>query len=149
MLPAKLQRTLDAFAFFTDRSERIQALISIAERFRPVADAVAKRPYPETAKVPACESEAYCFPVPRQDGTLDFHFAVDNPQGISARAMAVVLAESLSGAPLVEVVAVPGDLPTQLFGPELSMGKTMGLTGMVAMAKVAAQRALTRDNPAP
>lgn len=145
MLPAKLQRTLDAFAFMTDRSERIQALIDIAERFKPVPEAVARRPFPEAARVPACESEAFCFPRDREDGTLDFHFAVENPQGISAKAMAVVLAESLSGAPLSEVAAVPRDLPTQLFGPELSMGKTMGLSGMVAMVQVAARRTLAGD----
>jgi cysteine desulfuration protein SufE len=145
MLPARLQRTLDAFALMGDRSERIQALIAISERFRPVPEEVAVRPYPEAAKVPACESEAYCFPRPGADGTLEFHFAVENPQGISAKAMAVVLAEGLSGAPLEQVVAVTRDLPSQLFGAELSMGKNLGLTGMVAMVQAAARRALAGD----
>ncbi len=143
-LPAKLARLLDAFALMPDRSERIQALISIARRFREVPDAVAARPYPESAKVPACESEAFLFTQPQADGTLKLHFAVENPQGISAQAMAVILDETLSGEPLAQVAQVPRDLPYQLFGNELSMGKSMGLMSMVAMAQAAARRELAR-----
>jgi cysteine desulfuration protein SufE len=148
-LPAKLARLVDAFALMPDRSERIQALIGIAERFRPVPESVAQRPYPEEAKVPACESEAYLFHKPQDDGTLKLHFAVENPQGISAQAMAVILDETLSGAPLAQVARVPRDLPYKLFGNELSMGKSMGLMSMVAMAQAAARRELARRAAVP
>ncbi len=149
-LPPKLARLVDAFALMPERSERIEALIGIAERFRPVPESVAARPYPEENKVPACESEAYLFARPQEDGTLKLHFAVENPQGISAQAMAVILDETLSGAPLDQVAKVPRDLPYKLFGNELSMGKSMGLMGMVAMAQNAARRAsASRDTPAP
>jgi cysteine desulfuration protein SufE len=141
-LPPKLARLLDGLALVPDRADRIQLLIDVAGRFRGVPERLAARPYPEEAKVPACESEAYLFAEERPDGTLDFHFAVENPQGISARAMAVILEESLSGAPLDEVARVPGDLPYQVFGDELSMGKSMGLGGMVAMVQAAARRCL-------
>jgi cysteine desulfuration protein SufE len=67
---------------------------------------------------------------------------VENPQGISARAMAVILDETLSGAPLTEVSQVGNDLPYEIFGTELSMGKSMGLDGMVAMVRAAARRRL-------
>lgn len=143
-LPPKLARLVDAFALMPERSERIEALIGIAERFHPVPESVAARPYPEENKVPACESEAYLFARPQEDGTLKLHFAVENPQGISAQAMAVILDETLSGAPLAQVAKVPRDLPYKLFGNELSMGKSMGLMGMVAMTQAAARGAAAR-----
>lgn len=142
-LPEKLTRLLEAFASMSDRSERIQALIGIAQRFRPVPEEVAHRPYPEARRVPGCESEAFIWSEPQADGTLRFHFAVENPQGISAKAMAVVLDETLSGAPPALVANVPRELPYHIFGVELSMGKTMGLTGMVAMVQAEARRFLT------
>ena len=141
-----LQRLLDVFALVPDRSERIQLLMDLADRFREVPESVATRPYGDEHKVPACESEAFLYAEPRADGTLDLHFAVENPQGISAKAMAVILSENLSGEPLESVLATPGDLPLLFFGKELSMGKSMGLMGMVAMVHATAKRALRAKN---
>lgn len=132
-IPEKLSDTLDTLGLVSDRSERIQLLIDIAERYREVPPRIAQRPFPEEHRVPACESEAYVWGEPRPDGTLDFHFAVENPQGISARAMAVLLGDALSGAPPEQVAAVPQDIVYRVFGNELSMGKSMGLMGMVSM----------------
>lgn len=132
-IPEKLSNTLDTLSLVSDRSERIQLLIDIAGRYREVPPRIAQRPFPEEHKVPACESEAYVWGEPRPDGTLDFHFAVENPQGISARAMAVLLGDALSGAPPEQVAAVPQDVVYRVFGNELSMGKSMGLMGMVSM----------------
>ncbi|MEM7483560.1 MAG: hypothetical protein AAF481_20565, partial [Acidobacteriota bacterium] len=87
-------------------------------------------------------SEAYVWARKQDDGTLKFHFAVDNPQGISAKAMAVILDESLSGAPLEDVRSVSGDVIYDIFGRELSMGKSMGLMGMVAMVATSAKKLL-------
>lgn len=140
MMPQKLADTLDAISLVPDRAERIQLLIDIASRFREVPPEIAQRPFPEESRVPACESEAFVFPQERPDGTLGFHFAVENPQGISARAMAVILDEGLSGAPPKEVADIPQDIVYQVFGNELSMGKSMGLMGMVGMVKAAAKR---------
>jgi cysteine desulfuration protein SufE len=132
-IPEKLSNTLDTLSLVSDRSERIQILIDIAERYREVPPRIAERPFPEEHRVPACESEAYVWGETRPDGTLDFHFAVENPQGISARAMAVLLGDALSGAPPEQVAAVPQDIVYRVFGNELSMGKSMGLMGMVSM----------------
>lgn len=132
-IPEKLSNTLDTLSLVSDRSERIQLLIDIAERYREVPPRIAQRPFPEEHRVPACESEAYVWGEPRPDGTIDFHFAVENPQGISARAMAVLLGDALSGAPPEQVAAVPQDVVYRVFGNELSMGKSMGLMGMVSM----------------
>ena len=141
-IPDKLEQTLDALAMVPDRSERIQLLIDIARKFQDVPPQVATRPFPEENRVPACESEAFVWAERRPDGCLDFHFAVENPQGISAKAMAVILEDSLSGQPLHQVAAVPQDVVYQVFGKELSMGKSMGLMGMVGMVKTLAKRAL-------
>lgn len=141
-VPGKLAETLDVLSMVPDRAERIQLLIDIADRFEEVPPRVARRPFPEENRVPACESEAFVFDEPLPDGTLDFHFAVENPQGVSARALAVILDEALSGAPPEQVLAVPQDLVYQVFGRELSMGKSMGLMGMVSMVKAAAKKRL-------
>jgi cysteine desulfuration protein SufE len=144
-LPGKLQSFVEDLGQFADRSERIEALIGVAQRFRPVPSRIAKRPYPDQAKVPACESQAFEWAEELPDGTLKFHFAVENPQGISAMAMAVILDETLSGQPLAEVAQVPGDVVYRIFGNELSMGKSMGLMGMVAMVREHAQQQLARQ----
>jgi cysteine desulfuration protein SufE len=123
-----------------DRGERIDALIALAERFREVPERVARRPFDDAARVPGCESQAYVFAEERADGTLDFHFAVENPQGLSAKAFATVLADSLSGEALERVAAVPASVVERLFGRELSMGKNLGLTGMLQSVQREARR---------
>jgi cysteine desulfuration protein SufE len=140
-IPEKLAQKLDALSLVSDRSERIQLLIDIAGKFKEVSPQVATRPFPEENRVPACESEAFVWGERRPDGRLDFHFAVENPQGISAKAMAVILRDSLSGQPLEQVAAVPQDVVYTVFGNELSMGKSMGLMGMVTMVKTLARNA--------
>ena len=140
-VPEKLTQTLEMLEMVPDRSERIQLLIDIAERFEDVPPRISRRPFPREHLVPACESEAYVFTEERPDGTLDFHFAVENPQGISAKAMAVILKDTLSGQPLEQVAAVPQDVVYKVFGNELSMGKSMGLMGMVGMVTTLAKRA--------
>lgn len=142
--PERLAKFLRFVGRTQDRQERIQLLIDIARRYRPVPSGIASPPYAEEFKVPACESQAYVFPEPNADGTLTFHFAVENPQGISAMAMAVILGESLSGAPPDQVSAVSPDVVYEIFGRELSMGKSMGLTGMVALVAAFARSALER-----
>lgn len=146
-LPARLEELLGDLDLLADRSERIDALIGIAGRFHDVPERIARRPFADQHKVPACESQAYVFAEPRADGTLDFHFAVENPQGISAKALAVILGETLSGAPLREIADLDGDVVYRIFGRELSMGKSMGLMGMVSMVAHTAQQAARTGSP--
>ena len=70
-LPAKLSGLVEHYAGIQDRGERIEALIDLASAWRDVPPEVARRPFPETSKVPACESEAYVFARPRPDGGLE------------------------------------------------------------------------------
>lgn len=142
--PPRLQEFVESLSLFSDRTERIEALISIAERFQPPPADVAAKPYDETARVPGCESEAFVWARPMPNGTLRFHFAVENPQGISAMALATILDETLSGEQLEDVAEVPDQVVFDIFGKELSMGKSMGLTGMVQMVRAEAQKRLRR-----
>lgn len=139
--PDTFQQVLDDFAF-ADRQERIDLLIEYADRFRPVPESIATRPFPEENHVPRCESEAYVWAEDQPDGTLKFHFAVENPQGLSAKAWSVILDETLSGQPLEQVAAVPADSVFTVFGKEVSMGKGMGLMGIVDMVTAFARQRL-------
>lgn len=138
----KLAMLLEYLDLAGDRDERIQMLIDIASRFKGVPDSIATRPFPESHLTPACESEAYvwCEELPSQ--ALKFHFAVENPQGISAKAMAVILDETLSGESASCLAQVPSEVVYRIFGKDLSMGKSMGLMGMVSMVQVCARRYL-------
>jgi cysteine desulfuration protein SufE len=106
-------------------------LIEYADQFEPVPAEIAARPYPESARAPRCESEAFVFVTDRADGTVDLWFAVENPQGLSAKAWAVILRETLSGQPLEQVARVPQDTVFDIFGRDVSMGKGQGLVGML------------------
>lgn len=137
-LPKPLQDQLDDLAMFPDRAERIEALIDIGRGYaHPSADEVSRT---EAAKVPGCESEVYVKATPKEDGTLDLRYAVDNPQGISAMALAQILQEGLKGVSRKEIAEVPEEFVYEVFGRELSMGKSMGLMGMIRMAKAEASR---------
>jgi cysteine desulfuration protein SufE len=141
-VPPRLQEHLDMLALMPDRNDRIQYLISLADHFQQVSPAIASRPFGEEHRVPQCESEAYVWATPRADGTLDYHFAVENPQGISAKAMGAILADALAGVPPQDVLRIPGDVVYAIFGRELSMGKNLGLLGMLQMVQAFARRQL-------
>ena len=125
-----------------DRGLRAEMLIEYADRFESVPATVATRPFPETARAPRCESEAFVFATDRPDGSVDLWFAVENPQGLSAKAWAVILRETLSGAPLEQVVRVPHDTIFAVFGRDVSMGKGQGLIGMLEVVQHEARRRL-------
>lgn len=133
-LPPKLAEIIEDLSFFSDRAEKIQVLISIAERFRPISPDLASPPYDEAHKVPACESEAYGWAWV-EEGKLRVEFAVLNPQGISAMTMAVVLRDALNGEDPALAAGLTEDVVYSIFGRELSMGKSAGLMGMVSLVR--------------
>ena len=144
MLPSALRDVLDTFALVSDPVDRANLLIDFANRFRPVPPETATPPYPADHLVPYCESEAYVWLVPQADGTANLHFAVENPSGISAKALASILASTLSGLTPEEIEQVSPDIVEQIFRQNISMGKGMGLMAMVqavqALARAARQR---------
>lgn len=143
--PAKLQKLLELFSDISDREIRAEMLIDYAKRFREVPERIARRPYPEERRVQYCESEAYIWSEPQADGTLKFYFAVENPQGISAKAMAAILDETVSGAPAEQVAQISGEIAYQIFGRGLTMGKGMGLMSMVGMVQNEAKRFMENE----
>jgi cysteine desulfuration protein SufE len=140
-LPAPLAEVVGEFEA-VDRGLRTEMLIEYADQFEAVPPSVAARPYPERNRAPRCESEAYVFATDEPDGTLRFWFAVENPQGLSAKAWAAILDETLSGQPLEDVVRVPQEVVFSIFGRDVSMGKGQGLLGMLDCVQQEARRRL-------
>ena len=140
--PERLQALLDVFAGVTDTHERTQLLIDFARRFKEVPPEVATRPFGEEHLVKHCESEAYAWAVPNADGTLKLHFAVENPSGVSAKALAAILDKALSGLPAADIATVDPEIVEKLFRQNISMGKGMGLMSMVLTAQALAKRHL-------
>lgn len=140
-MPEGLKTLLEDFQF-ADRTERIDMLIEYADRFQEVPERIATRPFPEEHHVQKCESEAYVWAEDLPDGTLKFHFAVENPQGLSAKAWAVIMDETLSGQPLEAVADVPCDSVFTVFGKDVSMGKGMGLMGITDLITTFARQRL-------
>ena len=143
--PGKLNDFIETFEMFPDRETRMQLLLDCADRFHEVPSHIAQRPFPESHRVPYCESEAFVWAVNQPDRAIKLYFAVENPQGISAKALATILDESLSGYPANAAASVPTDLAYKIFGRELTMGKGMGLTGMVQMVQAQAKRLLANE----
>lgn len=147
----KLQEVLDVFAMF-DTADRTNLLLDYAKQFKDVPLSVATRPFDKSCLVPHCESEAYVWAIAQPGGTLKLYFAVENPAGISAKALAAILDKSLSGLAAAEIATVSPDIVEQIFRQNISMGKGMGLMSMVqavrSLAKAAASGTPSRA-PAP
>lgn len=134
-LPPKLAAAIDELRSLGDRDAISEALIDTAARFVEVAPEVAARPFPEAHRVPACESEAYVWVTRDGEGGIVTHFAVENPQGVSAKALAVLLKESLDGARPEELATLSPELIYDIFGRGVAMGRGLGLTGIVSLLK--------------
>lgn len=129
------------FDQFPDPMDRTNMLLSYADQFREVPPDVATRPFPENHHIPQCESDAYVWALKNPDGTLKLHFAVENPSGVSAKALAAILDRTLSGQPAAEIATVNCDIVERIFRRNISMGKGMGLMAMVDAVRALAKRA--------
>jgi cysteine desulfuration protein SufE len=140
-LPKQLELVLDLLRSAEDPDVRADFLIETAARFRPVPPEVAVRPFEECYRVPGCESEAFVWAL-AEGGRAKLFFAVENPQGVSAKALAVVLEEAIANASPDEIRSISRELAFDIFGRELSMGKGQGLMSMIEMSRKAALEAL-------
>ena len=126
-----------------DPADRTSMLLSYADQFKEVPPSISTRPFPKSHQVPQCESDAYVWAQKLPDDTLKLYFAVENPSGISAKALAAILDKTLSGLPAAEVATVNCDIVEKIFRQNISMGKGMGLMAMVnavqALARAASQ----------
>jgi cysteine desulfuration protein SufE len=141
MFPPRLNEILDTFAMFTDTADRTELLLSYADLFKEVPREVATRPFGKDHLVPHCESEAYVWATMQPDGTMKLYFAVENPSGVSAKALAAILDRGLSGLPPAEIATVSPDIVERVFRQNMSMGKGLGLTSMVQAVRSLARRA--------
>lgn len=129
--PEPIQEFIENLSFLPDRADRIQALIELSKSYKPANH---EKPYPADHRVPGCESEVYTW-VALVDGGLDIQIVVDNPQGLSAMALAAILTEALQDKTPDAATDLDGELVFSLFGRELSMGKSLGLTNLVQQIK--------------
>lgn len=143
-LPPKLADLLEDFKLISDKSERMDMLVFYADDFEEVPEHIATRPFDDDHRVPACESQAYVWSDFQEDETMKFYFAVENPQGISAKAMAAILDETVSGEKPAEIAKLEPDIVYELFGRSLSMGKSAGLTSLVNVVKGHAVEAMSK-----
>ncbi|OLS21743.1 MAG: hypothetical protein HeimC2_32470 [Candidatus Heimdallarchaeota archaeon LC_2] len=133
--PSRLQELIEEFKMIENRNERMDMLIYYSEEFKEVPSEMVSRPYPEQNRVPSCESGAFVFSELNQSGKIKFHFAVENPQGISAKAMAVIIDQSVSGEPPEMVAKIGEEIVYDFFGKNLSMGRIIGLTSMISVVR--------------
>jgi cysteine desulfuration protein SufE len=140
----KLNALLDTFDMFPDPADRTNMLLSYADQFREVPPEVATRPFPASHQVPQCESDAYVWALKKPDGGLQLHFAVENPSGVSAKALAAILDRTLSGLRPEEIAAITPEIVERIFRQNISMGKGMGLMSMVEAVRALAKSALRR-----
>jgi len=140
-LPDKLQKLVDMFEMF-DAPDRTDLLLSYADQFKEVPPEVATRPFDTSHQVPQCESDAYVWANRLPDGTLKLYFAVENPSGVSAKALAAILDKTLSGLPASEIATVPPDIVERVFRQNISMGKGLGLMSMVQAVQALAKAAI-------
>ncbi len=145
--PEKLAQMVEDFSEITDRTERAEMLIEIADRFNEVKvpPEIATKPYAEDNHVKFCESDAYVWAVDQPDGSLKYYFDVLNPQGLSAKAMSVILNDALEGETPEEVLKVPHEVVQQIFGREISMGKGQGLMGIIMQMQHEARKRLQKN----
>ena len=139
-MPDKLQQLVDTFQMF-DPPDRTSMLLSYADQFKEVPPAIATRPFPRSHQIPQCESDAYAWAQKMDDGTLKLYFAVENPSGVSAKALATILDKTLSGLPAAEVATITPDIVEKIFRQNISMGKGMGLMSMVEAVRALAKAA--------
>jgi cysteine desulfuration protein SufE len=139
--PEALQTVLDTFDMFPDQTDRTNMLLSYADQFREVPADVAQRPFAKSHQVPQCESDAYVWAIKKPDGTLNLHFAVENPSGVSARALAAILQRSLSGLSPEQIATIDPSIVERIFRQNISMGKGIGLMSMVEAVRALARRA--------
>lgn len=138
MSRTRLNQFLEDLESITDIESRSDFLIETASRYQPLSESIAPRPYPNKNQIPGCESKVYLFPTQLAQGRVKLNFAVENPHGISAKAMGVILDECLSGAAPEEFAQLDVEILTKIFGSALTMGKDQGLKNLILACKQAA-----------
>ena len=77
------------------------------------------------------------------DEALKYYFAVENPSGVSAKALAKVLDDTLSGETPESIAMINEDIVYTIFRQNISMGKGLGLMSMVQAVVALAKQQMT------
>jgi sulfur transfer protein SufE len=72
---------------------------------------------------------------------MKLYFAVENPSGVSAKALAAILDRTLSGLTPEEIGRIDTSIVERIFRQNISMGKGMGLMSMVEAVRALARSA--------
>lgn len=137
--PQKLKDIAETLLSLPEQ-DRIEMLIDFASKYKVVPEEIAAPPYPEDHKALMCESNAYVWSTLDPSNKINFHFAVENPQGLSARAFVVILQLTLNGEPPALIRNIPDDIITKIFSESLSMRKNMGLTSILQKVREEAKK---------
>ena len=127
----KLHEEIEWLRQMDDQETRAEYLLELAARFTPPDPARISAPYPEANRIPGCESGVFLFCNENSQGGTEFFYAIENPHGISAKALAVLLTENLSGANAEDFRKLNPDMVRDVFGAALSLGKDQGLRNMI------------------
>ena len=146
--PKPLQDLLEVFGEIDDRDERTEMLIYWSDKYKRADKSITgPKPYSDAYKVPSCESEAYVWSKTRSNATLDFHYVVENPQGLSAKTISAILSLTVSGEKLEEIsVLESNDIVKTLFGTYMGIVRTQGLRGIVKMTRAYAIQSIKKND---
>lgn len=134
-IPSQLNDLLVQIETTSDYDEKCDLLIEFAGEFKECERSKYSHPYDRRHQVPGCESEVYLWVIRNSDQSYTFDVIVENPQGISAKALAQILKETLGNCSAEEIASIPDEVVYRIFGEGLSMGKGQGLMGMIRLLK--------------
>ncbi|MGB9690840.1 MAG: SufE family protein [Candidatus Sumerlaeaceae bacterium] len=135
-------KLVESFRALKDEAERLMMLIEFASCYVDPPPAVASRPFPAECKLPGCDCDVYFWALMREDRRLDFYFAVDCAEGVSAKAFAVILSRTLTGADLEAIARIPRECVAIIFGELITPEKKATLEAMLEAVRQAAQDVL-------
>lgn len=122
-----------------DRQERIEMLIDLAKGLPPLPDRLAHFK-DEAHRVPECQSPVFL--IAEVDGGRAHLFADAPVEAPTVRGFVALLIAGLDGAPVRDVLEVPGDLIERTGMPEiLGMMRVNGLRGVLGRLKAQVARA--------
>ncbi len=127
----ELENILAILDLCEDQQSRINYLIDLAAKFKPVPENIAKRPFDRNHLVKHCDSQVYVWVEKSENGKYNPYFAVENPNGIASKALAAILQLTLTGKTAKDYLEVKTSLVDKVFGEQLSTGKHLGLTEII------------------
>jgi hypothetical protein len=140
------ERIVDSFRSIKDQAERMMMLIEFASCYVDPPPSIAKRPYPAECKLSTACKDIFFWAIPRPDQRLDFYFAIECREGVSAKAFAVMLSRTLSGVELEKIAAVSSEVIDVIFGSAMPPDNRAVLETMLEAVRSAARDMLDEED---